>query len=656
MGKISENLEFVDYIYDPVWKNIPITQLEKDIIESDIFRRLKNIKQMSLASISFSGANHTRSEHSIGTMHVAYLIASKIEKLKEHAESILKEKHNIKNGYNKTLQFIRIAALLHDLGHPPFSHAIEWVFERDPELYPGKNYSHDDYTQKLIRKNKELKQLLKDEEISSPMNIANFLANKLDKIPKPIAILYPLLNGDLDFDKVDYIIRDNYHCGLPANIDIYSIMDSFRIRLQKSKQNELLTNIEIMFNPDKLFVVENLLLSRKQLISIIQQETKNRIANQMLMSSTQNFLRKKKKLLDDTKYRQLIQKLHENWTDYDLVSNITKDSTNDSQADYLSRALKGKLLEEIVKIEMFDLTPKERLDFYLFAKYKDRKMIFERNINKKLNSNFLIDFVYVKPPPLTIQLVYDYEERVSSAEYKSELVTFALHSKSNIVNGILKDSYASSFLAVYGDERENNIQEIIRNVKFELRTQNLEIRKELIKKKEIIGEDLVLVVLAATRKLTKEKFKRSRLWATGVKRLQDYIFEFKKHISFNCPDFDYLTSDYSSRFNSLMIKLVTLGLVDQRKKHVSIRTKKKGELAIRYLDRNDYCLNSNGEHFVDFLPNELLKIRDRLYNKMAANFDFYLEYLTRDYGLTDTVRQKDMRPKLEEKGLPIIDI
>lgn len=656
MGKISENLEFVEYIYDPVWKNIPITQLEKDIIESDIFRRLKNIKQMSLASISFSGANHTRSEHSIGTMHVAYLIASKIEKLKEHAESILKEKHSISNGYNKTLQFIRIAALLHDLGHPPFSHAIEWVFERDPELYPGKNYSHDDYTQKLIRKNKELKRILKNEVICTPTNIANFLSYKLDKIPKPIAILYPLLNGDLDFDKVDYIIRDNYHCGLPVNIDIYSIMDSFRIRLQKSTQDDLISNIEIMFNPDKLFVVENLLLSRKQLISIIQQETKNRIANQMLMSSTQNFLRKKMELLDETKYRQLIQKLHENWTDYDLVSNITREATNDIQADYLNRALKGKLLEEIVKIEMFDLAPKERLDFYLFTKYKDRKMIFEKKINEKLDANFLIDFVYIKPPPLTIKLVYDYEERVASLEYKSEPVTFALHSKSNIVNGILKDSYASSFIAVYGDERGDNRQKIVQNIRYELRAQNLEIRKELLKKQEIIGEDLVLLVLAAIRKLTKEKFKLSRLWATGVKRIQDYIFEFKNQISFNCPDFDYLKSDYSSQFDSLMTKLVTLGVVDQRKKHVSIRTKRKGEFAFRYLDRNDYCLNSNGEHFVDNLPNELLKIRDMLYNKMVVNFGIYQEYLTRDYGLADTVRQKEMRPKLEEKGLPIIDI
>ncbi len=485
------DLDFIDYIYDPVWKNIPITQLEKDIIESDIFRRLKNIRQMSLASISFSGANHTRFEHSIGTMHVAYLIASKIKKLKENANLIL-AKSGVVNGYKKTLQFIRIAALLHDLGHPPFSHAIEWVFERNPKLYPGKKYSHDNYTQELIIRNNELKQILSGEEIISPKNISNFLANKLVKIPKPIAILYPLLNGDLDFDKVDYIIRDNYHCGLPVNVDIHSIMDSFEIKLQKKKEDEDLANIDIMFKPEKLFVVENLLLSRKQLITIIQQETKNRIANQMLMASTQNFLRKKKELLNETDYRRLIRDLHEKWTDFDLVSNVTKDSANDIQANYLNRAIKGNLLQEIVKIEMFDLEPKERLEFYLFASYKYKKLIFERKINKKLNENFLIDFIYVKPPPLTIKLIYDFEERVASDEYKSQPVTFALHSKSNIVNGILIDSFDSSFIAVYGEEKKYDRKKIIETLRYELQIQNLEIRRELVQKKRIIGEDLVL--------------------------------------------------------------------------------------------------------------------------------------------------------------------
>ena len=96
------DLEFIDYIYDPVWKNIPITQIEKDIINTDIFRRLKNIKQMSLASISFLGANHTRFEHSIGTMHVSYLVANRIENLKENAEKILLNNYEIDNGFAKT--------------------------------------------------------------------------------------------------------------------------------------------------------------------------------------------------------------------------------------------------------------------------------------------------------------------------------------------------------------------------------------------------------------------------------------------------------------------------------------------------------------------------------------------------------------------------
>ena len=520
-------------------------------------------------------------------------------------------------------------------------------------MYPGKKYSHDNYTQELIKKNNELKNILTDKIISTK-NIADFLGNKLKNIPKPIAVLYPLLNGDLDFDKVDYIIRDNYHCGFPANIDIHSIMDSFKIRIQKQESNEL-SKIEILFKPEKIEVIENLLLSRKQLITKIQQEKDNRIANQMLMFGTQNFLIDKRKELDDINYKVLIQNLHENWTDYELVANIAKE-IKDNKSSFVDRAIKGNLMQEIVKVQMFDLEPKERLEFYLFSKYKDRKILFERKLNEILKTNFLIDFIYIKPPPLTIRLTPDFEEKVTSIEYSGEPVSFALHSKSNVVNGILKDSFANSFIAVYGEENDYDKTKIIQKIRFILKLQNLEIRKELINKEQIIGEDLVLLVLSAIRKLTKEKFRLSRLWTTGVKRFQEFISKYKTKIPFKCPDFENLTEEYTTTFDILMTKLVTLGLVDQRKKHVAIRTKKGEETALRFLDRNDYCLNSNGEVFVECLPSELLEMRDKLYKELLDNYEMYYEYLTREFELKDVVRQKDMRPSFEEKGLPIVDI
>jgi len=649
------DLDFVDYIYDPVWKNIPITQLEKEIIETDIFKRLMNIKQMSLASISFSGANHTRYEHSIGTMHVAYLIASKIDDLKENANNIFLEKFKLKNGYAKTLQFIRIAGLLHDLGHPPFSHAIEWVFERNPELYLGEEYSHDIYTYELIKGNEEIKQILKDEIISSK-NISDFLARKLENLPKPIAILYPLLNGDLDFDKIDYIIRDNYHCGLPANIDIYSIMDSFKINILKQEEDGEISDIGIMFKTEKLHVVENLLHSRKLLITIIQQERKNRIANQMLMSSAQKFLKKRKNCLNLDEYKKLAQDLHEKWNDYDLVTNINQEFKGNKNSNYLERALKGKLLDEIVKINFSELTPSERLDFYIFDSFKNKRSILEKNLNKKMKSDFLVDFVFIKPPPLTIRLIPDQKERLASKEYLKKTFSYALHSKSNIINGILKDSYKDAFIAIYSEKNSIDLTILIKNIKKENRIQNNAVRKELIDKNELLSEDLILLVLAAIRKLYKNKLKMSRLWITGVERFQKFLYNYIKSINFNCPSLDFITEDYSSKFDSLMTKLVILGLVDQRNKHVSLKTEKGKDDKIKYIDRNDYTMNMNGEEYVDNLPIVLLNFRDNLYEKMVENLDLYLDYFARDFNLQDVIKQKDIRPKFEEKGLPIVDI
>jgi len=651
------DLDFVDFIYDPVWKNIPITKIEKEIINSEIFSRLKNIRQMSLASISFSGANHTRYEHSIGTMHVIYLIASKIKNLRENAERILKIEQDTDNGYCETLQFIRLAALLHDLGHPPFSHAIEWVFERNPELFPGEKYSHDTYTRELIIRNDELNRILKGNKIVSPINIAHFLAGKLDKIPKPIAILYPLLNGDLDSDKVDYIIRDNYHCGLPVNIDIYSIMDSFEIIVNEKNSGEKFSNIDIMFKPEKLFVVENLLLSRKQLITVIQQETNNRIANQMLMASTQKYLGEKKQKEEAKDYKKLIQDFHEKWTDYDLVANITGKSFNkENQSNLLSRVIKGNLLLEILKIEVVDVSPKERLEFYLFTKYKERKNDFQKNINEKLKTDLLIDFVFINPPPLTLKLIYDFDEIKASKEYDSEPLTFALQSKSNVVDGILKDSFTNSFIAIYGENKEVDISKIRETVIDELQNQNEIIRKNLIDNRIILAEDLILLSLAAIRDFVKDKYKLSRLWATGVGRFQKFINRLKERNDIECKDLKSLTEDYSSEFDVLMTKLVSLGLIDQRKKHVSIKIEKEEKFNYKYIDRSDYCLNSNGEEFVGKLPKEYQIIRKNLYNLLQKNHEIYDNYLSKDFDIKDTIRQKDLRPELEDKGLPIIDI
>jgi HD superfamily phosphohydrolase len=88
------SLDFVDTFKDPIYGIIPVTWCERDLLRLPLLNRLRSVKQLGLGFLAFPGANHTRFEHSIGTIHVASLIAQSLG-LKEHE-----------------IEFIRIAALL----------------------------------------------------------------------------------------------------------------------------------------------------------------------------------------------------------------------------------------------------------------------------------------------------------------------------------------------------------------------------------------------------------------------------------------------------------------------------------------------------------------------------------------------------------------
>ena len=110
-------IEFVDRILDPVHGFIDVTQVEKEIIELTIFKRMQSLKQMSLKNLVFPGAEHTRYMHSLGVMYIADLMAKNLKD------------ENYKLRFNDAQrQLIRLAGLLHDIGHYPLSHVTEYVY------------------------------------------------------------------------------------------------------------------------------------------------------------------------------------------------------------------------------------------------------------------------------------------------------------------------------------------------------------------------------------------------------------------------------------------------------------------------------------------------------------------------------------------------
>jgi len=200
------------------------------IIATPEFQRLRRIKQLSVANMIFPGADHTRLSHSIGTFQV-------MRKMVIH---IKKQLSNInENIAERDVNLILAAALLHDIGHGPFSHAFEKV-----QKSSGK--SHEQWTIDIIENQQgDLNSILKDQfddtfpdDVSSLIkksNSRNLGLNYFEKIDFT-QILSSLISSQLDADRLDYLLRDSALTGVTfGKIDVDRIISSIRVTEHDNK-------------------------------------------------------------------------------------------------------------------------------------------------------------------------------------------------------------------------------------------------------------------------------------------------------------------------------------------------------------------------------------------------------------------------------------
>ena len=190
-------------IYDEVHGYIEFTELEEKIVNNSYFQRLRNIAQLSLTYYIYPGATHTRFSHSIGVKHVS----GKIGEILCRQGFLLRDE----------LKLIRLAGLLHDIGHYPFSHALEHSFK---ELG---GVAHEELGEKIITKT-SISDLLKAEGYD-PKEIADIVKGKHKN-----KLFNMVLSSDVDADRLDYLLRDSMHTGVAyGNIDVERIVNTVTI-------------------------------------------------------------------------------------------------------------------------------------------------------------------------------------------------------------------------------------------------------------------------------------------------------------------------------------------------------------------------------------------------------------------------------------------
>ncbi len=194
-------------IKDPVHGYVYITELEKEIIDSFPVQRLRRLRQLAGAEYVYPGANHTRFEHSVGVMYLAGKVV---------------ENPNIGQKINEDeAEMVRIAALLHDVGHGPFSHVFEYLLDRE---LGGK--THEDMTRWIIATS-ELKDIL-NKAGYDPEEIGRLATNALEKPSK--AFLGQIISSAVDVDKLDFVVRDTHHTGAEYGfVDVFRLIHAFDV-------------------------------------------------------------------------------------------------------------------------------------------------------------------------------------------------------------------------------------------------------------------------------------------------------------------------------------------------------------------------------------------------------------------------------------------
>jgi len=323
-------------IRDPIHGFIQRSELEEKIIDSSVFQRLRGIKQLALANLVYPGALHTRFGHSLGVMYIAGKLSDR-----------LIEEDEIK-------RIIRLAALLHDIGHGPFSHVSEILLDKyydSVKVKPkSKEKIHELITAEIIQKNEELASFLSD---TDSKQIVSYLQGEIGE-----SVVKGIISGPLDADKQDYLLRDSYYSGVK-----YGIFDMARLigTLESFPQEH---DHFLAVSRDGLYVVEQFVLAKYHMTTQVYRHKIRLISDSMIIRGLELGIEKDKLKFLKKLYRyngtEEFVKNYIEWDDARLTTEILNSNEDGFAKDMFKRLKERKLFKRIFSKSLREFGPEER--------------------------------------------------------------------------------------------------------------------------------------------------------------------------------------------------------------------------------------------------------------------------------------------------------
>ena len=265
----ATGLPIVTTVRDALYDRIPLSRAETALLATGAVARLERIQQLGFVSRVWPGARHTRFEHSLGVMHLTRLAVAHLRLTPE--------------GHWLTDDDARVAvaaALLHDIGHYPFSHAVE-------EL-GAPIISHERAGRQIIE-GAEIAPLLEEMWGVDPGRVADFIDPGGEALPAADRLLRGILSGPLDMDKLDYLPRDARACNVPyGGVDSSRLIDALTIVAVETAGTETVPRVGI---GDKgISPLHSLINARQEMFDNVYWHHTNRACMVMLLRATQEAL------------------------------------------------------------------------------------------------------------------------------------------------------------------------------------------------------------------------------------------------------------------------------------------------------------------------------------------------------------------------------